>query len=111
MNLPIIALSQLNRNTEERGGDGRPRQADLRESGSLEQDSDLIAFIYRPALYKKDSTDEEKARTKLIIAKQRNGGLGDIDMVFRGETVQFLEMDKSEKETINSEKQRADIYQ
>ncbi len=90
LNLPIIALSQLNRSPEERGRDGKPQLSHLRESGALEQDADLVAFIYREAMYKQEPVDEEtKRRAKLIIAKQRNGPQGEVDLVFMGECARF----------------------
>lgn len=96
LNIPVIALSQLNRETEQAGRNGRPRLSDLRESGAIEQDSDLVMFIYREGLYKTASTDEEKAKTKLLIAKHRNGGLGEIDLFFRKEITSFAEITKQD---------------
>lgn len=92
LKIPVIALSQLNRNTEERGGDGRPRLADLRDSGAIEQDADMVLFLWREKMYKPDATDEERAETKLIIAKHRNGPLGEINMKFIKEQTKFVEV-------------------
>lgn len=92
LNIPVIALSQLNRSPEDRGRDGRPRLSDLRESGAIEQDADMVAFIYRPDMYKAEAKPEERNATKLIIAKQRNGSLGEIDMVFVPELTMFREL-------------------
>ncbi len=89
LNIPILALSQLNRSTEERGREGRPQLSDLRESGALEQDADLVAFIFREAMYKKEPDEETLRKAKLILAKQRNGPLGDIDLVFMRECARF----------------------
>ncbi|MBI2118699.1 MAG: replicative DNA helicase [Elusimicrobia bacterium] len=89
LNVPIIALSQLNRSPEERGREGKPQLSDLRESGALEQDADLVGFIYREAMYKKDPDEELLRKAKLIIAKQRNGPLGEIDLIFLKECARF----------------------
>lgn len=89
LNVPIIALSQLNRSPEERGREGKPQLSDLRESGALEQDADMVGFIYREAMYKKDPDEELLRKAKLIIAKQRNGPLGEIDLIFLKECARF----------------------
>lgn len=94
LNVPVLALSQLNRQTEEAGRGGRPRLSDLRESGAIEQDSDLVMFIFREALYKAGATDEEKSKTKLIIAKHRNGTLAELDFHFAKEITRFYETEK-----------------
>jgi replicative DNA helicase len=88
LRVPFIVLSQLSRAPETRPGDHRPQLSDLRESGSIEQDADLVAFIYREEVYNRDREDL-KGKAKLIIAKQRNGPIGDVNLVFLKEYTKF----------------------
>src|SRR3954469_22901253 len=81
MDCPFLVLSQLSRATETRQGDHRPQLSDLRESGSIEQDADLVGFIFREEVYKRDREDL-RGLAELILAKQRNGPIGKVDLVF-----------------------------
>lgn len=89
LRVPVVAVSQLSRAVEQRGGEKRPQLSDLRDSGSIEQDADVVLFLYRP-----DEEDRENAR--LIIAKHRNGPTGEIDMYFRADRTKFFEVSREE---------------
>ena len=87
LNVPVIALSQLSRAPEQRQGDHKPQLSDLRESGSIEQDADLVMFIYREEVYK--PSEENAGLAELIIAKQRNGPTGIVKLAFLREFTRF----------------------
>src|ERR1700744_5003024 len=93
LRVPVVALSQLSRASEQRGGDKKPMLSDLRESGSIEQDADVVAFIHRDSYYNKDENGEEdpdsKNKAEIIIAKQRNGPTGSVHLAYLGECTRF----------------------
>jgi len=96
LEVPVIALSQLNRSVETRGGDKRPQLSDLRESGAIEQDADMVVFLYRPEYYKNDTDPANmptKGLTEVIIAKHRNGSLETVPLRFIPHLMKFTDMD------------------
>jgi len=99
LNVPVIALSQLSRAVETRGGSKRPILSDLRESGAIEQDADIVSFIYRPEYYKIEEWDDEErtptqGQAEFIVAKHRNGGLDNIRLKFIGNLGKFDNLDE-----------------
>lgn len=87
LKVPVLAVSQLSRAVEQRGGDKKPQLSDLRDSGSIEQDADVVMFLYRPE-------EDDKTNAKLLIAKHRNGATGEIDLFFRTEFTKFYEVEQ-----------------
>ena len=105
LDIPIIALSQLNRSVESRGGNKRPQLSDLRESGAIEQDADLVAFIHRPEYY--GLTEDENGMptagmAEIIIAKHRNGAVDTVKLRFRKEQAKFMDMDEGDTGSFGS---------
>ena len=101
LDIPVIALSQLSRAVETRGGSKRPLLSDLRESGAIEQDADIVSFIYRPEYYGTLEWDDEEhtpceGQAELIIAKHRNGGLENIRMKFTGHLALFSDLEEND---------------
>ncbi len=99
LDVPVIALSQLSRQVEQRGGDKRPQLSDLRESGSIEQDADVVCFLYRPEYYGITTTPEGESTNglaELIIGKQRNGPVGSTRMAFVKEYARFEKLARAE---------------
>jgi replicative DNA helicase len=102
LDIPIIALSQLNRSVESRAGNEgkRPQLSDLRESGAIEQDADMVCFIHRPEYYK--ITEDTQGNSlvgiaEIIIAKHRNGATGDVQLRFKGQYAKFMNKDDEEQ--------------
>lgn len=91
LKLPVLALSQLSRAVEIRGGDKRPQLSDLRDSGSIEQDADIVMFLFRPS-------EEDRVNHKLLIAKHRNGPTGEIDLFFKADRTRFFEAETKIKD-------------
>jgi replicative DNA helicase len=101
LQIPIIVLSQLNRQPEAREG-GKPRLSDLRESGAIEQDADVVGLLVRPEMYAEDDQQkqESEGEATLIIAKQRNGPTGEVALTFLKEYTRFVDRAKVEAEDV-----------
>ena len=103
LGIPVMALSQVNRALEQRSGIGskRPMLSDLRESGAIEQDADIVTFIYRPQYYKIQEWEDGESclgQAEVIVAKHRNGGLGDVRLKFKAQFAKFSDLDEFEHE-------------
>tara|TARA_B110000305_G_scaffold59067_1_gene65415 strand:- start:807 stop:1283 length:477 start_codon:yes stop_codon:yes gene_type:complete len=103
LSIPVMALSQVNRSLEQRSGVGskRPMLSDLRESGAIEQDADIVTFIYRPEYYKIQEWEDGEnclGQGEIIIAKHRNGGLDNIRLKFKAQFAKFSDLDEFEHE-------------
>jgi len=97
LNVPVIALSQMNRSSETRGGHRKPQLSDLRESGAIEQDADIVIFLYRPEYY--GFKDDDNGRSlegiaEVILAKHRNGAVGEFQMRFRSNEIRFMDINE-----------------
>ena len=108
LELPVIALSQLSRAVETRGGNKRPMLSDLRESGAIEQDADVVQFIYRPEYYGSDTWDNYDGiscvgEAEYIVAKNRNGGLVKNRMKFEGKYTRFSDIDEPDQDFSNDD--------
>lgn len=97
LQIPVLSASQLNRSVENRTGDRKPQLSDLRESGAIEQDADVVMFLYRPDSELTGPT----IPTKLLVAKHRNGATGEIDLLFRGDRIRFFGVEKHLDATVN----------
>ena len=103
--MPVIAISQLSRAVETRSTSKRPQLSDLRESGAIEQDADIVSFIYRPEYYGIEELEDGDASTgqaEIIIAKHRNGSLDDVRLRFIGELAKFSDLDQGDTITMES---------
>ena len=94
MNVPVVALSQLSRAVEQRP-DHRPMLSDLRESGAIEQDADVVMFLYREGYYNRDLSEAQQRVAEVIIAKQRNGPIGTVNLLWMPELTKFSDMERS----------------
>ncbi|MGI5842509.1 MAG: DnaB-like helicase C-terminal domain-containing protein, partial [Christensenellales bacterium] len=111
LNVPVIVLSQLSRAVETRKGDHRPVLSDLRESGSIEQDADIVMFIYKPDMYNDVVNEDGPGVCELIIAKHRNGSLENIKLRWIGETTTFKDYDYHVKAIKPQEEEKTQVLE
>jgi replicative DNA helicase len=97
LNIPVIAAAQLSREVEKRD-DKRPLMSDLRESGSIEQDADMVAFLYREDYYSREAKTDFNSESEFILGKNRSGPTEKVDLLFKRNTGTFLSYNKEEKE-------------
>ncbi|RLD19079.1 MAG: replicative DNA helicase [Bacteroidetes bacterium] len=102
LEVPVIALSQLSRAVETRGGIKRPQLSDLRESGAIEQDADMVMFIYRPEYYGEEEPEQPKGLAEIILAKHRNGALGTVNLRFVPQLAKFENMEELNFDELDS---------
>ena len=105
LSVPVIALSQLSRAVETRSASKRPQLSDLRESGAIEQDADIVSFIYRPQYYsisEWEDGDPSDNQAEIIIAKHRNGSLEDVRLRFIAELAKFSDLDQGSRMIMES---------
>jgi replicative DNA helicase len=95
LNVPVIALSQLSRAVETRGGDKKPQLADLRESGAIEQDADVVMFVFREEVYRQ--TEDNRGIAELLVRKQRNGPIGDVRLAFLDRYTRFENLETAHR--------------
>lgn len=95
LNVPVLCASQLSRNTEKGRADHRPQLSDLRDSGSIEQDADVVMFLYREAYYASDDPDVSSDHAEVIIAKNRHGETGTVELMWDGDHTRFVEVDNA----------------
>jgi replicative DNA helicase len=93
LRVPMVIISQLSRAVEHRGGDKRPQLADLRESGAIEQDADIVGFLYRPQ--EEEGGVSNQSIVKFLCAKHRNGATFETDLIFKGDRMRFFEMERN----------------
>ena len=114
LNIPVIALSQLSRAVETRGGSKRPMLSDLRESGAIEQDADIVSFIFRPEYYGNTEWDDDdhtpcEGQAELIIAKHRNGGLENVRLKFTGHLALFSDLEDTSFDSMYTSKMNSGL--
>jgi replicative DNA helicase len=95
LRIPVISLSQLSRAVETRGGDKKPQLADLRESGAIEQDADVVMFVFREEVYRQ--TEENRGIAEILVRKQRNGPIGEVRLAFLDRYTRFENLESVQR--------------